>query len=767
MANTVADFYGVLAVTPTRQVDTITLSSVTPAALSKTGIMSYPSTETAGASPTADIIKVFDTTTSQNLVLGTDYTLTASGAGPTLTYSVTRISSSSNSANGNSATVTYIWGDTKETTGQLGVAGTAPTGTAFKAGTTDTEGGAAGGLGSAGGYGSLTDPAMGKQSSSETGAPGSEYKATPAAPSTYGWPSGVPDTESVYGGGLPESFAPTDTSLRGVLETTGTGTSDLGSNLVPSEFTSPNGYRAPSSGVAAGSKDTTLTDILGNQASAPVVPSQTAYQASYVDTSYVGAPAAPTALKSQTDTVTGATASGTPRYYLSQLGVVTSSIVVRDTTTSANLVLGTDYAVTSSGNGPVTAAYIVMTAGTNFTNGNNIAITYNYGDAQYYDSNVPASVPGAPGTPTATAGNRSVKLAWSPPSGTTQVDYYMVQSLPDLGTQYVPALGQPVLDGQPSGSGASAGQPTYQADTLTLLTSALAAPSAPTVTPTGTGGTLTAGVYKAAVTYVNANGESVASGTTTASSLTSGQDLVITSPSAVTGATGWYAYVSQSGGSTLTRQQAAGSPTAIGTNLTLTANPSSGGANPPATDSSVPTLTKTGIITPAQQVIVRDNSRVGNDPLQADGQVLEYGYDYTITQTGVGPWTSYTVVLVANSVNAKAGDSITVEYWWGQDPSTVSTVFTQGIQDNVAVIYKPDGSTPYTQGYTFRVAAGNRAGLGPYSAASAAVVPLNYNAPQPGHEGSTQTITALDPANTINPVYKPDGTIKSGTGLGG
>ena len=49
-------------------------------------------------------------------------------------------------------------------------------------------------------------------------------------------------------------------------------------------------------------------------------------------------------------------------------------------------------------------------------------------------------------------------------------------------------------------------------------------------------------------------------------------------------ASGWYAYVSQVGGSTMTRQQAAGSPTAIGTNLTLTAPPTSSGAAPYLTD---------------------------------------------------------------------------------------------------------------------------------------------------------------------------------------
>ena len=282
-----------------------------------------------------------------------------------------------------------------------------------------------------------------------------------------------------------------------------------------------------------------------------------------------------------------------------------------------------------------------------------------------------------------------------------------------------------------------------------------------------------------AVTYVNANGETLASATTTVA-VTATDNLVITSPSAETGATGWYAYISQAGGSTLTRQQAAGSPTAIATNLTLTAPPTSSGAAPPSLNTTLPTTSKTGILTPPGQLIVRDTTSAAQsilasgqitggegDPLQADGNVLEYGYDYTVTQIGTGPWTQYQIALAGGSKNAAAGDTIIVEYWYGADPSSVSAVFTQGIPANQAVIYKPDGSTPYTQGYRFRVAAGNRLGLGPFSAYSAYVVPLNYNAPQSGHEGSTQTELALDPANSINPVYKPDGTVKSGTGLGG
>lgn len=762
MAYTVADFYGVVAESVTRQTDTITLSHTAPSALSRSGIISFPSTEVQGATPTADVVVVTDTTSSHVLVLGTDYTLTPAGAGETLTYTVTRINASSISSDGDTAKVSYLFGTNFNYDSGQGVAGTAPTGTASSASSPDLGGGAAGGVGAKAGYGSLTDPAAKTQSSSETGAPGSEYKATEVSPNSFGWPSGVPDTEGVYGGsGLPENFAPVSTSLSGTLDTT----VGNGSALI-SGLGTPPPYRAPSAGVAGGSKDTTLTDILGNQINAPQVPSQTAYAATNVDTSYAGAPAQPSALSTQTDTITSA--QPVVQQYLSQQGVLPATLVVKDTTASTTLVLGTDYAITTAGNGATTVCYIVLTSGTNFTTGHNVSIAYSYGNPQYWDSNAPAAVPGAPGAPTATAANRGVKLVFTPPSGQTPVDYYMVQAS-DLGTQYVPALGQPMLDGQPGNAsgGATVGQPTYQADTLTLVNSALSAPSAPTVTPTGSGGTVATGVYKAAITYVNANGETVASTTTTAASLTSGQNLVITSPSAATGATGWYAYVSQAGGTTLLRQQAAGSPTAIGTNLTITATPTTSGVAVPGANTTTPVLTKQGILTPPQQVVVKDVTSVENDPMQPTGTVLEYGYDYTITQTGIGPWTTYQVAFVTSSVNAKLGDTLVVEYQYGQDPSSITTVFTQGLVENTPVIYKPDGTTPYSQGYQFRVAAGNRLGLGGYSAWSSFVVPLNYNAPQPGHEGATQTITTLDPANAVNPIYTPAGTIKSGTGLGG
>jgi hypothetical protein len=126
---------------------------------------------------------------------------------------------------------------------------------------------------------------------------------------------------------------------------------------------------------------------------------------------------------------------------------------------------------------------------------------------------------------------------------------------------------------------------------VTYAGATLAAPSAPSVSNSGTGGTVAAGTYQVEITYVNAQGETV--GSASASTTTSGttSTITITSPAAAGSgsgaATGWYAYVTQAGGSTYTRQQAAGSPTAIGTNLTLSAPPTSTGANPPASNTAV------------------------------------------------------------------------------------------------------------------------------------------------------------------------------------
>ena len=116
--------------------------------------------------------------------------------------------------------------------------------------------------------------------------------------------------------------------------------------------------------------------------------------------------------------------------------------------------------------------------------------------------------------------------------------------------------------------------------------------SAGSLSNSGSGGTILAGTYKVQISYVNASGESVASGQYSTTTSGSTSTITIGSPAATGGglgaATGWYAYVSQAGGSTCTRQQAPGSPTAIGTSLVLTAPPTNTGATPLAVATTSP-----------------------------------------------------------------------------------------------------------------------------------------------------------------------------------
>lgn len=152
-----------------------------------------------------------------------------------------------------------------------------------------------------------------------------------------------------------------------------------------------------------------------------------------------------------------------------------------------------------------------------------------------------------------------------------------------------------------------------------------------------TGGTVAAGVYHFVVTYVNASGETTASeyGTVTTTGATS--TLTINSPSAATGATGWYAYVTQAGGNSAyqaTRQQAAGSPTAIGTNLTLTAPPTTTGASPPSVNTTGAFAIATasaGLVTGSANAIT--SGTAGNTGT-AGYHVLQKSDGVTIVATG-------------------------------------------------------------------------------------------------------------------------------------
>jgi hypothetical protein len=106
------------------------------------------------------------------------------------------------------------------------------------------------------------------------------------------------------------------------------------------------------------------------------------------------------------------------------------------------------------------------------------------------------------------------------------------------------------------------------------------APPLPIVSTAGSGGAIGVGSYQVAVTYVTATGETVASAPQTVTTSGTNSTITINPPPSATGATGWYAYLTQSGGTSFTRQPAAGAPNAIGANLPLT-NLTITGAAPP------------------------------------------------------------------------------------------------------------------------------------------------------------------------------------------
>lgn len=123
------------------------------------------------------------------------------------------------------------------------------------------------------------------------------------------------------------------------------------------------------------------------------------------------------------------------------------------------------------------------------------------------------------------------------------------------------------------------------------------APVAPTTSTATTGGTVAAGTYLVAISFVTPLGETAPSNV--ASQVTTGTTSTITVNSP-TGAplgpaapnfsafTGYNVYMTQAGGSTFTKQNS--TPQAIGTNFLLSTPPSSSGAAPFLTDPAGATI---------------------------------------------------------------------------------------------------------------------------------------------------------------------------------
>jgi hypothetical protein len=106
---------------------------------------------------------------------------------------------------------------------------------------------------------------------------------------------------------------------------------------------------------------------------------------------------------------------------------------------NATLTPTTDYTKTYAGEGANITLKITRVNTAASTNGDTVAVTYTYGDTTYYESNAPASVPGAPTIGAVTAKNKRVTVNWTAPSGQTDINYYVVQCVPGYGQQVVPA----------------------------------------------------------------------------------------------------------------------------------------------------------------------------------------------------------------------------------------------------------------------------------------------------------------------------------------
>lgn len=174
--------------------------------------------------------------------------------------------------------------------------------------------------------------------------------------------------------------------------------------------------------------------------------------------------------------------------------------------------------------------------------------------------------------------------------------------------------------------------------------------------------------------------------------------------------------------------------------------------------------------------------------------------DYTVTFAGGLSTRTFTVLRNNASSSVADGESVTITYnygdstYWGtHDPAQVPAAPTIGtavagdrkvtvvwtaptltaaddvdgyiiMSDTGGTRYVPGNLTSYVfetvvpaQAYKFKVAAFNEAGLGPFSALSNAVTPLNFDEVPTG---------SLDPKNTVNPIYNIDGTIVAGSNLG-
>lgn len=109
----------------------------------------------------------------------------------------------------------------------------------------------------------------------------------------------------------------------------------------------------------------------------------------------------------------------------------------------------------------------------------------------------------------------------------------------------------------------------------------IAAPSAPTVNQSGSGGTVAAGTYYCVVTYTDGNGETVISPQTSVTTTGTTSTITVTAPGSPAGALTWAAYFGTTSGGPYFPQ---GTSLVLGVNRVVTTTPPTSGTQPRGVD---------------------------------------------------------------------------------------------------------------------------------------------------------------------------------------
>lgn len=244
----------------------------------------------------------------------------------------------------------------------------------------------------------------------------------------------------------------------------------------------------------------------------------------------------------------------------------------------------------------------------------------------------------------------------------------------------------------------------------------IAAPSAPTVTGAGTGGTVAAGTYYVVVTYTDGLGETVISGEASVTVSGATSKFTVTSPAAATGALTWSAYSATAAGGPYFPISAG---LTIGSDLVRTTTPPTSGTQPRGVDRTLQngaqltvdnsavtctttgansnTLTFTGGYTPT-------GADVGNTFRATGGTNVNAG-TYEITAVTSTTWT----VTGATNLTTAGGAGSAVLGVMGGGLASVGQASTATVVGNT--IYKKSPGT-YTIGNGTVNTAGNKFGMG-------------------------------------------------------